>query len=179
MHFPCLGQETELVVGREKQIGHNEDNNNYEGFLYENRTLTTIQSSWHRSMIYKALINAGWEAKRARIRPTQRDSHGGHSDKCLSRACIAFRHYAIDSITYHPVTRQEARGVDASFKGLRVHPTYKGQETGGSYVSRKEVAPLSIREPFPRPLMIMALSRRFRNCTGTSVWFSPTKLAAQ
>ena len=25
MHFLCLGQEDELVVGREKQIGHNED----------------------------------------------------------------------------------------------------------------------------------------------------------
>ena len=26
MHFPCLGQENELAVGREKQVGHNEDN---------------------------------------------------------------------------------------------------------------------------------------------------------
>ena len=25
MHFPGLGQENELVVGREKQIGRNED----------------------------------------------------------------------------------------------------------------------------------------------------------
>ena len=70
----------------------------------------------------------------------------------ISRAsaagCIACRHYAIDSNTYNPLTRQEVRGVDASFKGLSVHPTYKGEATGGNYVSRKEVtpAPLSIRE---------------------------------
>ena len=25
MHFPCRGQENELVVGRENQVGHNED----------------------------------------------------------------------------------------------------------------------------------------------------------
>ena len=25
MHFPCRGQENELAVGREKQIGHNGD----------------------------------------------------------------------------------------------------------------------------------------------------------
>ena len=55
------------------------------------------------------------------------------------RACIACRHYAIDSITYNPLTRQEARGADAPFKCLRVHSAYKGGETGGTYVSRKEV----------------------------------------
>ena len=25
MHFPCLVQENKLVVGRKKQVGHNED----------------------------------------------------------------------------------------------------------------------------------------------------------
>ena len=32
----------------------------------------------------------------ARIQPTRRDSHGGRSDECLSRACIACRNYATD-----------------------------------------------------------------------------------
>ena len=32
MHYACLVQENELAVGREKQIGHNEDMNYYEGF---------------------------------------------------------------------------------------------------------------------------------------------------
>ena len=44
----------------------------------------------------------------------------------ISRACIACRHYAIDSNTYKPFTHQEARGIDASFKGLRAHSMYKG-----------------------------------------------------
>ena len=73
-----------------------------------------------------ALINAGRGIRRERIRPMRRDSHGGRSDEFISRACIAYRHYAIDSNTYNPLTRQEARGVDASFKDLRVHSTYKG-----------------------------------------------------
>ena len=97
----------------------------------------------------------------------RRDSHGGRSDECLSRAYIACRHYAIDSITYNSLTRQEVRGVDASFNGLRVHSTYKGYETGGNYVRRKEATLLSIRGPYPRPLM--ALSQRHRGCAGVSV----------
>ena len=47
-------------------------------------------------------------------------------DEFISRACIACRHYAIELITYNPLTHQETRGIDASFKGLRVHSTYKG-----------------------------------------------------
>ena len=43
--------------------------------MHGNRTLTTIQSLWHPSMIYKALINAGRGIRRERIRPTRRDSH--------------------------------------------------------------------------------------------------------
>ena len=79
-------------------------------------------------MIYKALINAGRGIRRERIRPTRRDSHGGRSDELefILRAFIACRHYAIELITYNPPTHQEARGIDASFKGLRVHSTYKG-----------------------------------------------------
>ena len=56
----------------------------------------------------------------------RRDSHGGpaaaqqappcRSDKCLSRARIVRRHYAIDLNTYNPPTRREARGSDAPFK---------------------------------------------------------------
>ena len=40
-----------------------------------------------------------------------------------SRADI---NYAIELITYNTLTHQEARGIDPSFKGLRVHSTYKG-----------------------------------------------------
>jgi len=120
-------------------------------------------------VICTALINACWGAKRARIRPTRRDSHGGRSDECLSRACIACQHYAIDSNTYNPLTCEEARGVEAPFKSFRVHLTHKGQETGGNYVSQEETTPVTIREPHPRPLM--ALSQRFRGCTGTSFFF--------
>ena len=99
--------------------------------------------------------------------PTRRDSHGGRSDECLSRARIACRHYAINSNPYEPPTRQEARGVDAPFKGVGVHSTHKGEETGGKPVSREETTLLSIRAPYLRPLI--ALSQRFRSCTGTSV----------
>ena len=34
--------------------------------------------------------------------------------------------------------------------------TYKGQETGGKPVSREETTLLSIREPYPRPLMALS-----------------------
>ena len=135
--------------------------------MHGNRTLTTIQSLWHPSMIYKALINAGRGIRRERIRPTRRDSHGGRSDEFISRACIACRHYAIELITYNPLTHQEARGIDASFKGLRVHSTHKGEETGDSPFSREETTLLSMCAPHLRPLI--ALSQRFRSCTGTSV----------
>ena len=40
--------------------------------MHGNRTLTTIQSLWHQSMMYKSLINAGWITWRERIRPLQR-----------------------------------------------------------------------------------------------------------
>jgi hypothetical protein len=70
-------------------------------------------------MIYKAVINAGRGIRRERIRPTRRDSHGGRSDECLPRAYIACQHYAINSITYNSLTRQEVRGADASlWKGF-------------------------------------------------------------
>ena len=137
--------------------------------MHGNRTLTTIQSLWHPSMICKALINACWGAKSARIRPMRRDSHGGRSDECLSRACIrvAWRQYAIDSNTYKPLTCKEARGVESPFKSFRVHSTHKGEETGGKPVSLEEVTLRSIRASYPRPLI--AFSQRFRSCTGTSI----------
>ena len=81
MHFPCLGQENVLVVGREKPFGNNEDMRDSCMEIY--RTLTTIQPSWHPPMIYKASMGACWGAKRARIRPTRRDSNGGRSGECL------------------------------------------------------------------------------------------------
>ena len=48
------------------------------------------------SMINEALINAGASIWRKRIQTMQRDSHGGLSDECISCACIACRHYAIE-----------------------------------------------------------------------------------
>ena len=115
------------------------------------------------------MINARWEGKIARIRPTRRDCHGGRSDECLSCACIACRHYAIDSTAYNynPLTCEEARGVKAPFKSFRVHSAHKGEEVRRKPVSRGEVPRRSIRASYPRPLM--ALSRQFRSCTGTSV----------
>ena len=106
----------------------------------------------HPSVMYKALINAGASIRRERIRPTQWDSHGGRSDECSSRACIACRHNAIDSNPYEPPICQEARGIDASFKGVRVHSTQKGEGTGGKPVTREETTLLSIRAPYLRPL---------------------------
>ena len=116
-----------------------------------------------------ALVNAGARIyiRRERIRPTRRDSHGGRSDEFISRACIACRYYAIDSNTYKAFIHQEARGIDAPFKGLRVHSTHKGEETGGKPLSREETTLLSMCAPHLRPLI--ALSQRFRSCTGTSV----------
>ena len=66
-----------------------------------------------------------------------------------------------------PLTCEEARGTEASPRRVRVHWTHKGEETGGKPVSREEVTLRSIRSSYPRPLI--APSRRFRSCTGTSV----------
>ena len=123
-------------------------------------------------MIYEALINAGRGIRRERIRPTRRDSHGGRSDEFMSRACIACRHYAIDSNAYKPPTCEEARGAEPPLKSFRVHSAHKGEETGGKPVSRESATPRPIRAPHPRPLV--AFSQRFRSCKGTSVlWVCP------
>ena len=125
--------------------------------MHGNRILTTILSLRHPSMImiYQALITAGARIRHEHIRTTPRDPHGGRSlaDECiiLSPACVACRHYAINSNPHEPPTRQEARGVDASFKGVRVHSTNKGDEKGGKPLSREETTPLSIRAPYRRP----------------------------
>ena len=83
------------------------------GALGCNCLLSTIQSLWHPSMIYEALINTCWGGKRARIRPTRRDSHGGHSDECLSRAPASrtdiTRYRSIRLPTTHPLAKK--RGV--------------------------------------------------------------------
>ena len=136
-------------------------------FLPRKRSLSPLQVSVSHLLINKALVNACRGPTRERIRPMRRDCHCGRTGEFISRACIACRHYAIVLNTSQLLTRQEARGVDASFKGLRVQSTYKGQEIGGNYLSRKEVTLRSIRDPYPRPLI--ALSQRFRSCTGTSV----------
>ena len=128
LHQQVQRLESALQVERDKRREDFQRHIEAAGKNYGIRTLTTILSLWHPYMIYKALINADAGIRRERIRPTRRDYHGGRSDECicLSRACIACRHYAIDSITYNPLTRQEARGVNASFKGLRVHSAHKG-----------------------------------------------------
>ena len=70
-------------------------------------------------MRYKAWANAGSGTRRGRIRPTRRDSCGGRSGECLSRACIACRHRAVDSNTYttRPLAKKRAcaREVDGPF----------------------------------------------------------------
>ena len=84
-------------------------------------------------------LNAGRGIRRVHIniRPTRPDFHGCRPGGFLSRACIARRHCAVELVTYNPLTHQETWGIDASFKGLRVHSTYAGLEIGGGYVSRK------------------------------------------
>ena len=111
-------------------------------------------------------MNACWGAKCARIRPMRRDFHGGRTGEVAQSTWMGCRPYAIDSTPYNPLTRQEARGVEASFKGVRVHSTHKGEETGGKPVSWEDTTPLSIRAPYLRPLMALKLSQRFRSCTG-------------
>ena len=78
-------------------------------------------------MIDKATSLAEFDEQSGRpLMPTWRDSHGGRPDEYLSRACIACRHCAIDWNTYNPLTRQDAQGADAPFKGLRVRSAHKG-----------------------------------------------------
>ena len=114
---------------------------------------------------------------RARIRPMRRDSHAQYGDRTYEgsqsevpqSAWLGCRPVAIGPARYKPPTCQEARGADAAFKGAGVHSPHKGEETGGTPVSREEttLTPLSIRAPYPRPLI--ALSQRFRSRTGASV----------
>ena len=131
------------------------------------RSLSPLRLSVSHLLINTALRNAGASPTRERIRPMRRDCHCGRTGEFIPRACIACRHYAIVSNTSQLLTRQEARGVDASFKGLRVHSTHKGEETGGKPLSREETTLRSMCAPHLRPLI--ALSQRFRSCTGTSV----------
>ena len=51
--------------------------------------------------------------------------------------------------SYKPLTRQETRSADASFKGVRVYSTHKRGETGGTYVSREETTLLLEKLSFP------------------------------
>ena len=99
-----------------------------------------------------------------RMEATQTPTHVYHAPAPASHCRVPTSR---DRLEHLQPTRQEARGTDASCKGARAHSTYKVKGTGGAYVSRKEAAPLPIREPYPRPLV--ALSPRFRSCTGTSV----------
>ena len=111
--------------------------------------------------------NAGWPwgPKRARAHSAYSYATGLMTPwRTLRRV---FRHGAIDSNTYKSLTRQEAQCTEAPFTSFRVHSTHKGEEIGVNPVSREETVLLLIRAPYPRPLM--ALSRRFRSGTGTSV----------
>ena len=76
--------------------------------------------------------------------------------------------HAIDSNTSKPLPRQEARGVDASFKGLRAHSMQKGEETGISYVSRGETVILSMLEPYSRPLIAVSQRSSSVGCAPSS-----------
>ena len=66
--------------------------------------------------------------------------------------------------TKHLPAKKRARGAGASFKGVRVHPAHKGEETEGRPLSREEAARLPMRALYRRPLM--ALFQRHRSHTG-------------
>ena len=88
-------------------------------------------------------------------------AHASRGDIMRSIQIPTRQLYAIDSNTYKPLTRQEARGVDASFKGLGAHSMQKGEKTGIGHVSREETVILSILEPYSRPLSVLSQ----RNCS--------------
>ena len=90
------------------------------------RSLSPLRLSVGHLLINKALRNAGASPTRERIRPMRRDCHCGRTGEFTARVYIACRLYAIVSNTSKLLTRQEARGVDASFEGLRMHSTHKG-----------------------------------------------------
>ena len=92
------------------------------------RSLSPLRLSVSHLLINEALRNAGASPTRERIRPMRRDCHCGRTGEFIPRTCIAIacRHYAVVLNTSQLLTRQEARGADASFKGLRVHSTHKG-----------------------------------------------------
>ena len=125
----------------------------------------------HPCTIYKALINAGWGPKQARIRPMRWDfhMHRGRSDEFIPRALHrvpALR----DRFKYLQTTHStRSEGADASFEGLRAHRKQGANE----YAGREETSLLPIRELYPRPLM--ALSQQFRGCTSAPVWIFPTR----
>ena len=79
--------------------------------------------------------------------------------------------HAPASSPFEPPTRQEVRGVAASFKGVRVHWTHKGEDTGHNPVSREGKTLFSIRAPYPR--LLIALLHRFRSCTGALALLQP------
>ena len=48
-----------------------------------------------------------------------------------------------------------------------VHSTHKGEETVGKPVSKEETAPLSIRAPYPKPLVALSQRHRHRSYAGS------------
>ena len=76
-------------------------------------------------------------------------------------------HADINSSPYTPSTHQEAQGIGAPSKGLRVHSMHKGDETGGTPLSQGDTMPLSMCVPHQKPLI--ALLQRFRSCTRASI----------
>ena len=81
--------------------------------LAMNRSLPPLRLSVSQilQLANTALRNAGASPTRERIRPMRRDCHCGRTGEFIPRACIACRHYAIDSNTSKLLTRQEARGA--------------------------------------------------------------------
>ena len=83
-----------------------------------------------------------------------------------ARTACRRRHHEIDSNSYKPLTRQEARrrprgnAIDDFFKGLGVHSAQKCQETGGGDARRGNAPPDTRARPKAPRSAFVALSQR-------------------
>ena len=117
------------------------------------RCLSPLRLSASNLLANGTLRNACASPTRERIRPMRRDCHCCRSVEFPLRACVAFRHCALDLNTYKPPTRQEARGADASFKGLRA--TMRG-DRGRLCESRRDSGPVDTRAILKAPHCALA-----------------------
>ena len=157
MHFPCLCQENEIVVGREKQLGHNV--RGYEGFLHGNKHPRAPPSC-------TCVIHLSYTEHC----PMRWDFHRGRSDGFIRRQCIARRHCAIGSDAYKPlmISRQfpncKKRGRGASMPPSEIWQCTRRKDArgqGGGYARRGGAALRPIRGPYPRPLIAL---KAFAGC---------------